>query len=330
MVSGSQRVGEFSHEGKKMTEPLKGILLAGGKGSRLYPLTKTLSKQLLPVYDKPAIYYPLSTLMLVGIREILIISTPRDLPMIQGLLGDGKELGLSLSYKEQPKPEGIAQALIIGEKFIQGSRTCLILGDNIFYGHNLIQVLVEGAKAEKGAAIFAYRVQDPERFGIVEFDAQGKAISLQEKPKNPKSSWAVPGVYFYDSKVAEIAKKLKPSPRGELEITDLNLEYLKRGELFVRPLGRGIAWLDSGTYESLLQASQFVSTIEQRQGLKVACLEEIAYLKGFIDQTQLLKLADNYKNSDYGDYLRQVLKAEASDPLVSLLGSSWGDRVKNI
>ena len=287
---------------------MKGILLAGGSGTRLYPLTLTISKQLLPIYDKPTIYYPLSTQMLIGIREFLIISTPRDLPMIQALLGDGKDLGISISYQAQPKPEGIAQAFLIGEKFIAGDTVCLILGDNIFYGHYLMQLLEKGTALTKGAQVLAYRVQDPQRFGVIEFDAQYRALSLEEKPVKPRSNWAVPGLYFYDSSVVDITKNMKPSARGELEITAVNHEYLRRGELYVQPLGRGIAWLDSGTYDSLLQASQFVQTLEQRQGLKMACLEEIAYTKGFIDEAQLERLTHRYPNSQYGDYLRQILK----------------------
>lgn len=289
---------------------MKGIILAGGSGTRLYPLTRCISKQLLPVYDKPTIYYPLSTLMLAGIHEILIISTPRDLPRIRELLGDGKELGLSLSYKEQPSPDGIAQAFLLGEQFIGNSSVCLILGDNIFYGHDMVPMLSEAAKLEQGARVFAYHVHDPERYGVVEFDASGKAISLEEKPKAPRSSWAVTGLYFYDRNVVAAAKALKPSARGELEITDLNLTYLRRGELQVSRMGRGVAWLDIGTYDSLLSSSQFVQTLEQRQGLKVACLEEIAYVKGFIDGDQLSTLADAYGKSQYGTYLRKILMEE--------------------
>lgn len=288
---------------------MKAILLAGGSGTRLYPLTRTISKQLLPVYDKPTIYYPLSTLMLAGIKDVLIISTPRDVPMIQNLLGDGGELGIKISYAVQPKPEGIAQAFLIGAEFIGDDPVCLILGDNIFYGNTLVHTVEQAAQLKSGAQIFACRVQDPERFGVIEFDQKtGKAISLEEKPKVPKSFWAVPGLYFYDSKVVELTRSLKPSARGELEITGLNLEYMKRGELFVSAMGRGVAWLDSGTYDSLLAASQFVQTLEQRQGLKVACLEEIAFLKGFIGRSQLEKLAAAYSNSEYGKYLQQILR----------------------
>lgn len=290
--------------------PVKGILLAGGSGSRLYPLTRSISKQLLPVYDKPTIYYPLSTLLLAGIQDILIISTPRDLPMIRDLLGDGSQLGISLTYKAQPKPEGIAQAFVIGADFIRGESVCLILGDNIFYGNEMIQILERCASLKKGCRLFAYHVQDPERYGVVEFDLQGKVISLEEKPQAPRSSWAVTGLYFYDEQVSEHVKALKPSLRGELEITDLNLLYLKRGEAEVELLGRGVAWLDSGTYDSLLSASQFVQTLEQRQGLKVACLEEIAFLKGFINLSQLEKLAHSYANSPYGKYIDQILKEQ--------------------
>lgn len=286
---------------------MKGIILAGGSGTRLYPLTRSISKQLLPVYDKPTIYYPLSTLMLGGISEILIISTPRDLPMIRELLGDGKDIGLKLSYEEQAKPAGIAQAFTIGEKFIDGDSVCLILGDNIFYGHDLVPALESATRLEKGAQLFAYHVTDPERYGVVEFDRSGKAISLEEKPKAPKSSWAVTGLYFYDSSVVQIAKNLKPSVRGELEITDVNLAYLRRGDLHVNKMGRGVAWLDSGTYDSLLSASQFVQTLEQRQGLKVACIEEIAYFKGFINAERLEKLAEQYAKSPYGQYLHRVI-----------------------
>jgi glucose-1-phosphate thymidylyltransferase len=289
---------------------MKGIVLAGGSGTRLYPLTRTLSKQLLPVYDKPTIYYPLSTLILAGIREILIISTPRDLPMIENLLGDGSQLGLKFSYKEQAKPEGIAQAFILGADFIGDSPVCMILGDNIFYGTEMVPRLEKAAKLKKGAKVFAYHVQDPERFGVVEFDKNLKVLSIEEKPAKPRSSWAVTGLYFYDSDVVDVARSLKPSARGELEISDLNKAYLNRGDLQVELFGRGVAWLDSGTYDSLLQASQFVQTLEQRQGLKVACLEEIVFSKGYIDAKQLAELAELYDKSPYGKYLRQLLKRE--------------------
>jgi glucose-1-phosphate thymidylyltransferase len=288
-------------------QTMRGILLAGGSGSRLYPLTKSVSKQLLPVYDKPVIYYPLSVLMLAGLREILIISTPRDTPLIQGLLGDGNDLGLHLSYKVQPHPGGIAQAFLIGEEFITGQPCCLILGDNIFYGHDLVPLLSESAKLTKGAHVFAYHVDDPERFGVVEFDRQRRALTLEEKPKQPKSNWAVTGLYFYDSRVAQVAQGLKPSARGELEITDVNKWYLERGELTVTPLGRGVAWLDAGTFESLLTSSLFVQTLEQRQGLKIACLEEIALLKGYITIDQFEKLALASGKGDYGRYLQRII-----------------------
>jgi glucose-1-phosphate thymidylyltransferase len=294
---------------------MKGIILAGGSATRLYPLTRTISKQLLPVYDKPTIYYPLATLMLAGIREILIISTPRDLPAIEGLLGDGSELGLRLSYREQPRPAGIAQAFVIGADFIAGSPVCLVLGDNIFYGNDLVRLLEDSAELQSGARLFAYHVHDPERYGVVDFDGDGTALSLEEKPKAPRSNWAVTGLYFYDGEVADIAANLRPSARGELEITDVNLEYLRRGRLTVARLGRGVAWLDSGTYDSLLAASQFVQTLELRQGLKVACIEEIAYAKGYIDEAQILRLAERYSNSSYGAYLRQCIKFPAIESI---------------
>jgi glucose-1-phosphate thymidylyltransferase len=293
---------------------MKGIVLAGGSGTRLYPLTLSVSKQLLPVYDKPTIYYPLSNLMMAGIRDILIISTPRDLPMIRGLLGDGSELGIQLSYAEQPQPKGIAQAFIIGADFIGNEPTCLILGDNLFYGHHFSQLLEKAAQLTSGASVFAYHVQDPERYGVVEFDPSFKAISLEEKPKKPKSNWAVTGLYFYDSQVVDLARSLKPSARGELEITDLNLLYLKAGQLQVELLGRGVAWLDTGTYDSLLNSAQFVQTLEQRQGLKVACLEEIAFNQGFISKEQLIRHAEKFSKSSYGDYLTRVLKESESSP----------------
>jgi glucose-1-phosphate thymidylyltransferase len=291
---------------------MKGILLAGGSATRLYPLTRTISKQLLPVYDKPAIYYPLATLMLGGIREVLIISTPRDLPMIRTLLGDGSELGMRFSYREQPKPEGIAQAFVIGADFVDGSPVCLILGDNLFYGNELIGLLERAAELTDGAKLFAYHVNDPERYGVVEFDPSGRALSLEEKPRTPRSNWAVTGLYFYDSTVVDIAAGLEPSARGELEITDVNVEYMRRGKLTVARLGRGVAWLDSGTYDSLLAASQFVQTLELRQGLKVACIEEIAHAKGYIDEGQLLRLADRYANSSYGAYLRRCISESSA------------------
>jgi glucose-1-phosphate thymidylyltransferase len=286
---------------------LKAILLAGGSGSRLYPLTRSVSKQLLAVYDKPVIYYPLSVLMLAGIRDILIISTPRDTPRIQELLEDGAHLGLSLAYQVQPNPGGIAQAFLLGEDFIGRSPVCLVLGDNIFFGHDLMPVLAQSAQLQTGARVFAYHVQDPERFGVIEFDQNHRAISLEEKPSKPRSNWAITGLYFYDARVVEVTKKLKPSPRGELEITDVNLQYLKAGQLTVTPLGRGVAWLDAGTFDSLISSSLFVQTLEQRQGLKIACLEEIALAKGFIDTPQFARLAEACGRSDYGLYLQRVL-----------------------
>ena len=287
---------------------MKGIILAGGSGTRLYPMTRTISKQLLPVYDKPMVYYPLALLMGIGIREILIISTPRDIPMIETLLGDGAGLGISIQYKVQPSPDGIAQAFILGEEFIGGEPSCLVLGDNIFYGHELMGKLQNATKLTKGGLVMAYHVKDPERYGVVEFDGKMKAISIEEKPKEPKSNYAVTGLYFYDDKVVDIAKNLKPSDRGELEITDVNKEYLKRGELQVEIMGRGVAWLDTGTPDSLLQAAHYIQTVEERQGLKIACIEEIAFHRGFIDAAALEKLADSYGKNAYGQYLRLVLK----------------------
>ena len=287
---------------------MKGILLAGGSGTRLYPTTLAVSKQLLPVYDKPVIYYPLSTLMLAGIREVLVISTPRDLPMIESLLGDGRQLGMRFEYQKQEKPEGIAQAFLIGENFLKKDPACLILGDNLFYGHDLKDELIQAAAIKNGALVFAYQVQDPDRYGVVEFEKGGRAVSLEEKPKVPKSNWAVTGLYFYDGSVVEKAKSLKPSKRGELEITDLNSLYLREGQLQVAKMGRGVAWLDMGTPDSLLSSSVFVQTLEKRQGLKIACIEEIAYAKGFIDRVQLEKLAERQAKSDYGQYLQRVLR----------------------
>jgi glucose-1-phosphate thymidylyltransferase len=290
---------------------MKGIILAGGAGTRLYPLTQTTSKQLLPVYDKPTIYYPLSALMLAGIREVLIISTPRDLPRIRDLFGSGEQIGMRFEYIEQPTPNGIAQAFVLGANFVGNSPVCLILGDNVFYGHDLTDMLEDAAKIKTGSRVFAYQVSDPERYGVVEFDKSMKALSIEEKPKQPRSNWAVTGLYFYDSQVVEIAKNLKPSARGEYEITDVNREYLRRGQLHVQCMGRGIAWLDTGTYDSLLSSSIFVQTLEQRQGLKVACIEEIAFTKGFINAGQMQKLCDQAGKSDYGNYLRRIL-AEAT------------------
>jgi glucose-1-phosphate thymidylyltransferase len=294
---------------------LKGIILAGGKGTRLYPITRVVSKQLLPVYDKPMIYYPLSVLMLAGIREILIISTPYDLPRFRELFGDGGQFGLTLSYVEQPRPEGLAQAFILGKRFIGKDTVCLILGDNIFFGHDLRKIVRESARLDEGGIIFGYLVKDPQRYGIVSFDQNGNVTDIEEKPKHPKTRYAVPGLYFYDNDVISIAENLPPSARGEFEITDVNQEYLRRGKLKVMLLGRGFAWLDTGTYESLQQATNYVEAIQERQGLKIACLEEIAYRQGFIDAGQLEKLAQDMLQNEYGKYLIEILEESRADSL---------------
>ncbi|MCC6815080.1 MAG: glucose-1-phosphate thymidylyltransferase RfbA [Saprospiraceae bacterium] len=286
---------------------MKGIILAGGQGTRLYPLTLAMSKQLMPIYDKPMIYYPLSTLMLAGIKDILIISTPKDLPMFKALLGDGSNIGIKLSYKEQLVPNGLAQAFVLGDEFIGNDKVCLILGDNIFYGHKLPELLRSSVDPD-GGIVFAYPVADPERYGVVEFNDDLHAISIEEKPIEPKSNFAVPGIYFYDNSVIEIAKNLKPSSRGEFEITDVNKEYLRRNQLKVGVLGRGVAWLDTGTHESLMQASQFIQVIEQRQGLKIGCIEEVAYLMNYIDRSGLEREAHKLSKSDYGAYLEKLLR----------------------
>ena len=287
-------------------DKMKGIILAGGSGTRLYPLTHSVSKQMLPVYDKPAIYYPLSTLMIAGIKEILIISTPRDVPVIQSLLNDGSEYGIKISYAIQDKPNGLAEAFIIGEEFIGKDTVALILGDNIIYSYNLHEMLSELTQMKEGATIFGYRVKNPSDFGVVEFDKNGKVVSLEEKPANPKSDYAIPGLYFYDNDVIEIAKKIKPSARGELEITSVNEEYLRRGKLRVKVMSRGVSWLDIGTYDGLMDASMFVSIIQKRQGLYIACLEEIAYRMGYVDKACLSESIEKYKKTDYGNYLSKI------------------------
>ncbi len=289
---------------------MKGIILAGGSGTRLYPITRSVSKQILPVYDKPMIYYPLSVLMLAGIRDILVISTPTDIGLYENLLGNGKQLGISVSYKIQPSPDGLAQAFILGEEFIGDDNVCLILGDNIFYGYSFRKILEEAAELKDGSIVFGYYVNDPERYGVVEFDQSGKAISIEEKPEKPKSNYAVTGLYFYSNDVVAKSKSLKPSKRGELEITDLNRLYLNESRLNVKLLGRGFAWLDTGTHDSLLQASNFIATIEQRQGLKVSCIEEIAFKKGFINKEQLLELAKPLSKNQYGEYLKNLAEKQ--------------------
>ncbi len=292
---------------------MKGIILAGGSGTRLYPITRGISKQLLPVYDKPMIYYPLSTLMLAGIREVLIISTPHDLPLYERLLGDGSDFGIRLQYAEQARPEGLAQAFLIGEKFIDGGPACLVLGDNLFYGNGLRECLLRAAQRPEGATIFAYWVNDPERYGVVDFDGDGNALSIEEKPCHPKSHYAVVGLYFYDSEITDVAGAVKPSPRGELEITDVNSAYLRKGKLRVERLRRGMAWLDTGTHSSLLQAGNFIETIEQRQGLKVGCLEEIGYELGYLSRDELIGRGNALRQSEYGQYLLRIAHESAHE-----------------
>jgi len=289
---------------------MKGIILAGGKGTHLHPITLAISKQLLPVYDKPMIYYPLSMLMLAGMREILVLSTPEDLPLFQRLLGSGQQWGMQFSYAEQAEPRGLADAFIVGEQFVGENSACLILGDNIFFGQGLPSLLRQAAQLEQGGIVFAYRVRDPQRYGVVEFDDQGRAISLEEKPDKPRSRFAVPGLYFYDQRVVSFAKALKPSPRGEIEITDLNKVYLEMDQLKIQQLGRGIAWLDAGTHESLMQAANFIQTVQDRQGIMISCPEEIAYRMGFISREQLIEIAHSYKNNAYGEYLFRLSEAE--------------------
>ncbi len=306
LINGSPS-GGIKEYGMEEIHTMKGIILAGGSGTRLYPLTKAVSKQLMPVYDKPMIYYPLSTLMLAGIRDILIISTPRDTPAFEQLFGDGSQLGMNFSYKVQEQPNGLAEAFLLGEEFIGNDNVALVLGDNIFYGQSFSQVLKRAAERKKGATIFGYYVKDPREYGVVEFDENGKAISIEEKPEHPKSNYAVPGLYFYDNDVVEIAKNVKPSARGELEITSVNNEYLRRGDLYVETLGRGFAWLDTGNHDMLLNAADFVAALEKRQGLYVSCIEEIAYKRGFIDKAQLEKLAQPLLKTNYGKYLMDIV-----------------------